>query len=96
MSLLLLQVFSAEPGSHPLHELDLRLLIRNVFLSYEDLSACMKSSSPVLPEDYLCWLTLLMKAWPLVHQARLLVMLFGPLHHYTGMNKNGSAAAMMQ
>ena len=37
-----------------------------------------------MPQDFHCWLTLLLKAWPLVHQARLLVMLFGPLHHATG------------
>eukprot|EP00117_Sycon_ciliatum_P012629 scpid71206/ scgid3113/ F-box only protein 47 len=79
------QIFASTAGSFPFHEIDIRLLIRNVFLqSTTILSEVNGKEVCQMPLDFLCWLTLLLRPWPLVHQARLLVTLFGPLHPATG------------
>ncbi|KAE8574961.1 hypothetical protein XENTR_v10003645 [Xenopus tropicalis] len=59
---------SGTPGSSCKQELYVRLFCRNVLLDHW-----------VRCKDTVFWLTRLLKPWPLVHQARLLYILFGPV-----------------
>jgi len=56
------------PGAYPTLELHVRLFFRRVFLSQ-----CTGGS------DKAFWLSLILKPFPMVHQARVLFLLFGPM-----------------
>ncbi|XP_040913490.1 F-box only protein 47-like [Toxotes jaculatrix] len=61
-------VITAKPGVRLHQELQLRLFCRQVLLD------------PWLNQpEYLFWLTQLLKPWPMVNQAHLLLILYGPL-----------------
>ena len=61
-------VLQAVPGSLPWHEKDVRLLYRQLFLCPVDAS----------DKEYGFWLSLILKPWPLVFQAKLLYLLAAP------------------
>ncbi|XP_048222550.1 F-box only protein 47 [Perognathus longimembris pacificus] len=58
---------SSKPGSIHRLELRIRLFCRNVFLDHW-----------THPSDSAFWLTRILKPWPMVNQARLLYIIFGP------------------
>ena len=56
-------------GAHVSMEMEVRLFLRNVFVD-----PCKSTV------DKAFWLTRILKPWPLIHQARLMYLLFGPTH----------------
>ncbi|XP_022258368.1 F-box only protein 47-like, partial [Limulus polyphemus] len=60
-------VLRASPGSVPVEEQFIRQYYRSIYLDFS-----------LTPRDKAFWLTRILKPWPLVHQAKLLCLLYGP------------------
>ncbi|CAH1785920.1 unnamed protein product [Owenia fusiformis] len=61
-------IVNSKPGSNPKHEYHARLFYRRVFLDQVE-----------KVQDRIFWITRILKPWPMVHQARLLFLLYGPV-----------------
>ena len=64
-------------GSHQRLEFEIRCFFRRVFLDH-----CSSL------QDRAFWLTRILKPWPLVYQARLLFLLYGPVLSGNGRFRN--------
>lgn len=67
------QVLRSSPGSQPWYERYIRVFCREIFLD---------KSSDLTEKGF--WLCKILKPWPLVFQARLLYILYGPVNDENG------------
>lgn len=67
------KVLNTTPGTYPWFEKYIRVFCREIFLN-KAFDEC----------DRGFWLSTILKPWPLVFQARVLYILYGPYHRDTG------------